>query len=156
MNINATLLAQSVVFLALVWFTMKFIWPLVIEAIDKRNKEIADGLEAAARGRSELDLAQEQIEKLVADARRQASEIIDQANARAARIVEEGREEGEQERLRLVATAHSDIQREVTQARDELRDNVASIAIAGAEKILQREIDARAHGEMLQRFANQI
>ena len=156
MNINATLLAQSVVFLALVWFTMKFIWPLVIEAIEKRNKEIADGLEAAARGRSELDLAQERIEKLVADARRQASEIIDQANGRAARIVEEGREEGEQERLRLVATAHSDIQREVTQARDELRDNVASIAIAGAEKILQREIDARAHGEMLQRFANQI
>ncbi len=156
MNINATLLAQSVVFLALVWFTMKFIWPKVIEAIDKRNKEIADGLEAAARGRSELDLAQERIEKLVADARRQASEIIDQANGRAARIVEEGREEGEQERLRLVATAHSDIQREVTQARDELRDNVASIAIAGAEKILQREIDARAHGDMLQRFANQI
>ena len=156
MNINATLIAQGLVFLALVWFTMKFIWPLVIEAIDKRNKEIADGLEAAARGRSELDLAQERIEKLVADARRQASEIIDQANARAARIVEEGREEGEQERLRLVATAHSDIQREVTQARDELRDNVASIAIAGAEKILQREIDARAHGDMLQRFANQI
>ena len=156
MNINATLLAQSVVFLALVWFTMKFIWPVVIEAIDKRNKEIADGLEAAARGRSELDLAQERIEKLVADARRQASEIIDQANGRAARIVEEGREEGEQERLRLVATAHSDIQREVTQARDELRDQVATMAIAGAEKILQREIDARAHGDMLQRFANQI
>ncbi len=156
MNINATLLAQSVVFLTLVWFTMKFIWPLVIEAIDKRNKEIADGLEAAARGRSELDLAQERIEKLVADARRQASEIIDQANGRAARIVEEGREEGEQERLRLVATAHSDIQREVTQARDELRDQVATMAIAGAEKILQREIDARAHGDMLQRFANQI
>ena len=156
MNINATLLAQSVVFLALVWFTMRFIWPLVIEAIDKRNKEIADGLEAAARGRSELDLAQERVEKLVADARRQASEIIDQANGRAARIVDEGREEGEQERLRLVATAHSDIQREVTQARDELRDQVASMAIAGAEKILQREIDARAHGDMLQRFANQI
>ena len=156
MNINATLLAQSVVFLALVWFTMRFIWPKVIEAIDKRNKEIADGLEAAARGRSELDLAQERIEKLVADARRQASEIIDQANGRAARIVEEGREEGEQERLRLVATAHSDIQREVTQARDELRDQVAAMAIAGAEKILQREIDARAHGDMLQRFANQI
>jgi F-type H+-transporting ATPase subunit b len=156
MNINATLLAQSVVFLTLVWFTMRFIWPLVIEAIDKRNKEIADGLEAAARGRSELDLAQERIEKLVADARRQASEIIDQANGRAARIVDEGREEGEQERLRLVATAHSDIQREVTQARDELRDQVASMAIAGAEKILQREIDARAHGDMLQRFANQI
>ena len=156
MNINATLLAQSVVFLALVWFTMRFIWPLVIEAIDKRNKEIADGLEAAARGRSELDLAQERVEKLVADARRQASEIIDQANGRAARIVDEGREEGERERLRLVATAHSDIQREVTQARDELRDQVASMAIAGAEKILQREIDARAHGDMLQRFANQI
>ena len=156
MNINATLLAQSVVFLTLVWFTMRFIWPKVIEAIDKRNKEIADGLEAAVRGRSELDLAQERIEKLVADARRQASEIIDQANGRAARIVEEGREEGEQERLRLVATAHSDIQREVTQARDELRDQVAAMAIAGAEKILQREIDARAHGDMLQRFANQI
>ena len=156
MNINATLIVQGLVFLALVWFTMRFIWPKVIEAIDKRNKEIADGLEAAARGRSELDLAQERIEKLVADARRQASEIIDQANGRAARIVEEGREEGEQERLRLVATAHSDIQREVTQARDELRDQVATMAIAGAEKILQREIDARAHGDMLQRFANQI
>ena len=156
MNINATLLAQSVVFLALVWFTMKFIWPLVIEAIDQRNKEIADGLEAAARGRSELDLAQERIEKLVADARRQASEIIEQANGRAARIVEEGREEGEQERLRLVATAHSDIQREVTQARGELREQVAAMAIAGAEKILQREIDSQAHGDMLQRFANQI
>ena len=156
MNINATLLAQSVVFLALVWFTMKFIWPLVIEAIDKRNKEIADGLEAAARGRGELDLAQERIEKLVADARRQASEIIDHANGRAARIVEEAREEGEQERLRRVATANSEIQREVSQARGELRDQVAAIAIAGAEKILQREIDARAHGDMLQRFANQI
>ena len=156
MNINATLIAQGLVFLALVWFTMRFIWPKVIEAIDKRNKEIADGLEAAARGRSELDLAQERIEKLVADARRQASEIIDQANGRAARIVEEGREEGEQERLRLVATAHSDIQREVTQARDELRDQVGAMAIAGAEKILQREIDAHAHGDMLQRFANQI
>ena len=156
MSINATLLAQCLVFLALVWFTMKFIWPQVLDAIDQRNKEIADGLEAAAQGRSELDAAQERIENLVSEARGQASEIIDQANGRAARIVEEAREEGERERLRLVASAHSEIERETSQARDELREQVAALAIAGAEKILQREIDARAHGDMLQRFAARI
>ncbi len=156
MSINATLLAQIVVFGALVWFTMKFIWPNVIEAIDQRNQEIADGLEAAAQGRSELDAAQERIEQLVSDARGQASEIIDQANGRATRIVEEAREEGERERLRLVASAHSELERETIQARDELREQVATLAIAGAEKILQREIDEGAHGAMLQRFASRI
>ena len=156
MSINATLLAQCVVFAVLVWFTMKFIWPQVLDAIDQRNKEIADGLEAAAQGRSELDAAQERIEKLVSEARGQASDIIDQANGRAARIVEEAREEGERERLRLVASAHSEIERETSQARDELREQVASLAIAGAEKILRREIDARAHGDMLARFAARI
>ena len=156
MNINATLLGQVLVFAALVWFTMKFIWPQVIEAIEQRNKEIADGLEAAARGRSELDAAQGRIETLVSEARGQASEIIDQANGRAARIVEEAREEGERERLRLVASAHSEIERETMQARDELRETVSELAIAGAEKILQREIDAAAHGAMLKRFADRI
>ena len=156
MNINATLLGQVLVFAALVWFTMKFIWPQVIEAIEQRNKEIADGLEAAARGRSELDAAQGRIETLVSKARGQASEIIDQANGRAARIVEEAREEGERERLRLVASAHSEIERETMQARDELRETVSELAIAGAEKILQREIDAAAHGAMLKRFADRI
>ncbi len=156
MSINATLLGQILVFAALVWFTMKFIWPQLLDAMDQRNKEIADGLEAAAQGRSELDAAQERIEKLVSDARGRASEIIDQANGRAARIVEEAREEGERERLRLVASAHSEIERETSQARDELREQVAALAIAGAEKILQREIDARAHGDMLQRFAARI
>lgn len=156
MNINATLLAQCLVFAALVWFTMKFIWPQVLEAIDRRNKEIADGLEAAARGRSELDAAQGRIEQLVSEARSQASEIIEQANGRASRIVDEAREEGERERLRLVESAHSEIERETMQARDELREQVAELAIAGAEKILQREIDARAHGDMLARFANRI
>ena len=156
MNINATLLGQILVFAALVWFTMKFIWPQVIEAIDQRNKEIADGLEAAARGRSELDAAQGRIEQLVSEARSQASEIIEQANGRASRIVDEAREEGERERLRLVESAHSEIERETMQARDELREQVAELAIAGAEKILQREIDSGAHGAMLQRFANRI
>ena len=156
MSINATLLAQIVVFGALVWFTMKFIWPNVISAIDQRNQEIADGLEAAAQGRSELDAAQERIEQLVTDARSQASEIIDQASGRAARIVDEAREEGERERLRLVASAHSEIERETMQARDELREQVAALAIAGAEKILQREIDEASHGAMLQRFASRI
>ncbi len=156
MNINATLLGQILVFAALVWFTMKFIWPKVIDAIDQRNKEIADGLEAAARGRSELDAAQERIDKLMSGARSRASEIIDQANGRAARIVEEARGEGELERQRLVAAAHSEIERQTTRARDELREQVALLAIAGAEKILQREIDGRAHGEMLERFASRI
>lgn len=156
MSINATLLAQCVVFAALVWFTMKFIWPNVIEAIDQRNKEIADGLEAATRGRSELDAAQGRIEQLVSEARSQASEIIEQANGRASRIVDEAREEGERERLRLVESAHSEIERETMQARDELREQVAALAIAGAEKILRREIDAGVHGAMLQRFANRI
>ena len=156
MNINATLLGQVLVFAALVWFTMKFIWPQVIEAIDQRNKEISDGLEAAARGRSELDAAQGRIDQLVSQARSQASEIIEQANGRASRIVDEAREEGERERLRLVASAHSEIERETMQARDELREQVAGLAIAGAEKILQREIDAGVHGAMLQRFADRI
>ena len=156
MNINATLLGQVLVFAALVWFTMKFIWPQVIDAIEQRNKEIADGLEAAARGRSELDAAQDRIESLVSQARGQASEIIDQANGRAARIVEEAREEGERERQRLVESAQAELERETGRARDELRDQVALLAIAGAEKILEREIDARAHDEMLKRFASRI
>ena len=156
MNINATLLGQILVFAALVWFTMKFIWPQVIDAIEQRNKEIADGLEAAARGRSELDAAQDRIESLVSQARGQASEIIDQANGRAARIVEEAREEGERERQRLVESAQAELERETGRARDELRDQVALLAIAGAEKILEREIDGRTHEEMLKRFASRI
>ena len=153
MSINVTLFVQMLVFALLVWFTMKFIWPVILEAMEEREQRIADGLAAAEKGRSELEAAATEAESIVSAARDQARDILGKANSRATGIVEEARTQGEEEKRKRLESAQAEIDVEVNRARDELRGQVAAIAVAGAEKVLAREIDTEAHRELLDRLA---
>ncbi len=156
MDFNLTLIGQTIAMIVFVWFCMKFIWPPITDAIEARQKEIADGLAAAERGQADLSTARAEAEKIVAAARDQARSIVDQANVRANGIVEEAKSVGEAERARQLEGARAEIDVEVNRARDELRGQVAAIAVAGAERILAREIDARAHRELLDQLAAEL
>lgn len=156
MNINLTLFGQTIAMVVFVWFCMRYIWPPLTAAIEARQREIADGLAAAERGRSDLENAKAEAEKIVAAAREQARSIVDQANTRASDIVEEAKAEGEAEKRRTIESAQAEIDVERNRARDELRERVAEIAISGAEQILAREIDASAHRDLLDRLSAQI
>lgn len=156
MNINATLLAQAVVFALFIWFTAKFVWPYLIRAIEARQKTIADGLAAADQGRRSLEQSTRQAEDAVNQARSRAAEIVAQAEKRAAQVVEEARNTAKEEGNREKAAAKAEIAQEVTRARQQLRDQVASLAVAGAEKILRREVDAKAHADLLETIKRQI
>ena len=156
MNFNATLIGQTIAMIVFVWFCMKYIWPPVVAAIEARQKHIADGLAAAERGQQSLASAEAQIDEEITKARQQASEILDQAHARANDIVAEGKAEGQRERERQLTAAKAEIEQETNRAREELRGQVSAVAIAGAEKILAKEIDARAHQELLSQLAAQI
>lgn len=153
MSINVTLFVQMLVFALLVWFTMKFIWPVILEAMEEREQRIADGLAAAEKGRSDLEAAATEAESIVSAARDQARDILGKANSRAVGIVEEARTQGEEEKRKRLESAQAEIDVEVNRARDELRGQVAAIAVAGAEKVLAREIDTEAHRELLDRLA---
>ena len=153
MSINVTLFVQMLVFALLVWFTMKFIWPVILDAMEERERRIADGLAAAEKGRSDLAAAATEAEGIVSAARDQARDILGKANSRAAGIVEEARTQGEEEKRKRLESAQAEIDVEVNRARDELRGQVAAIAVAGAEKVLAREIDTEAHRELLDRLA---
>ncbi|MDE0359633.1 MAG: F0F1 ATP synthase subunit B [Rhodospirillaceae bacterium] len=153
MSINVTLFVQMLVFALLVWFTMKFIWPVILEAMEEREQRIADGLAAAEKGRSDLEAAATEADSIVSAARDQARDILGKANSRAAGIVEEARTQGEEEKRKRLESAQAEIDVEVNRARDELRGQVAAIAVAGAEKVLAREIDTEAHRELLDRLA---
>ena len=153
MSINVTLFVQMLVFALLVWFTMKFIWPVILEAMEEREQRIADGLAAAEKGRSDLEAAATEADSIVSAARDQARDILGKANSRAAGIVEEARSQGEEEKRKRLESAQAEIDVEVNRARDELRGQVAAIAVAGAEKVLAREIDTEAHRELLDRLA---
>jgi len=156
MNINLTLLAQALVFAAFIWFTAKLIWPHMLRAIETRQKTIADGLAAAEQGRRSLETSTRQAQDEMAKARERASEILSQAEKRAAQMVEEARNAAKEEGNREKAAAKAEIEQQVTRAREQLRDQVASLAVAGAEKILRREVDARAHGELLDSIKRQL
>ena len=156
MSINVTLFAQMLVFGLLVWFTMTFVWPLIREAMEEREQKITDGLAAAEKGQSDLQQAVVETEKIIGDARDQARDILSKANSRANDIVEEARSEGEVEKRKRLESAESEIEVEVNRARDELRQQVAVIAIAGAEKVLSREIDEAAHRDLLDRLAAEL
>jgi len=145
LDINMTLLGQSIAMLVFVWFCMKFIWPPLMNAIEERQTQIADGLAAAERGQQSLDKAQAEAGDIVDDARKQATSILDQAHARASEIVAEGKADGTKERERQVAAASAEVEQETNRAREELRGQVSAIAVASAEKILRREIDSKAH-----------
>ena len=156
MNLNFTLVAQALVFTAFIWFTVKFIWPYMLRAIETRQKTVADGLAAAEQGRRTLETSTRQAEEAVTKARTRASEILAQAEKRAAQLVDEARNAAKEEGNREKAAAKAEIEQQVTRAREQLRDRVASLAVAGAEKILRREVDARAHGELLESIKRQL
>jgi F-type H+-transporting ATPase subunit b len=156
MELNATLPAQAITFVAFILFTWKFVWPPLMAAIEERQQKIAEGLAAADKGSKSLEEAQVRIQAMVEEARGQARGILDQAQTRANGIVEEARTAANQERDRIIASARAEVDQQINKARDELRGQVAAIAVAGAEKILAREIDQKAHQELLGRLAAQI
>jgi F-type H+-transporting ATPase subunit b len=155
-DINATIIGQSIAMIVFVWFCMKFIWPLIIEMIEERQTTIADGLAAAEKGSRALEEAEVEKAVVLDAARGQAREIIDQANTRASGIVDEARTEAGSEKQRILESAQAEVEQEANRAREELRGQVSAIAVAGAEKILQKEIDANAHKDLLDRLAAQI
>ena len=156
MNITVTLIAQMIAFGAFVWFCMKFVWPPLMGMIEERQNEIADGLAAAEKGARSLEIAEAEKTKVLDDARGQARGIIDQANTRANGIVDEARETAGQERERILAAAEAEVAQEVNRAREDLRKQVAAIAVAGAEKIISREINAASHQDLLDKLAAEI
>lgn len=156
MDINLTLIGQSIAMVVFVWFCMKFIWPPLMNAIEERQTQIADGLAAAERGQQSLDKAQAEADKIVDEARKQATGILDQAHARANEIVAEGKAAGEKAREQQMTAARADIEQETNRAREELRGQVSAIAIASAEKILNREIDSKSHEDILGQLAGQL
>lgn len=156
MNINLTLIAQAVSFAILIWFTVKFVWPPLLNAIEARQKEIADGLAAGERGRNELEQAAKRSADAVNEARQRASEIIAQAEKRATALIEEAKGNAKIEGDRIVAGAKAEVEQEVNRAKESLRQQVATLAIAGAEKILRKEIDAKAHDEILSAIAKEL
>ena len=156
MDFNLTLIGQSLAMLLFVWFCMKYVWPVIIGAIEQRQTEIANGLAAAEQGKSSLSTAKVEVDKIVAAARDQARGIVDQANTRATAIVEQGKADGEAARKAQLDAARAEIDVEINRAREELRAQVARIAVAGAEKVLGREIDANAHRDLLGKLAAEI
>ena len=156
MDINLTLIGQTIAMIVFVWFCMKFIWPPILNAIEERQEQIAEGLAAAEKGQDKLVQAQAEADEIVADARKQATSILDQAHARANEIVAEGKSDGVKERDRQLAAAKAEIEQEANKAREELRGEVSAIAIASAEKILKREIDDKAHEDILGKLAQEL
>ncbi|MBL0142164.1 MAG: F0F1 ATP synthase subunit B [Betaproteobacteria bacterium] len=156
MNINATLFVQALSFACLIWFSVKFIWPPLNRAIDERNKRIADGLAAAEKGKAALVDAERKGNAAVQEARARASGVLGESEKRAGQIVEEAKVAAKVEADRIITGAREQIASEVAKAKAELREQVAALAIAGAEKILQREVDARAHTEMLSKLKAQL
>lgn len=156
MNINATLIGQAIVFLVLIWFSWKFIWPPLMKAVEDRQKKIADGLAAAERGQKELQQSHGEAAGIVSEARDKALKIVDQANRRSNEIIEEARATAISEGQRLVGDARQEVALEQSRARDALRKDVAALAVAGASRLLEREIDPKAHADLIEKLAREI
>lgn len=156
MNITVTLFAQIIAFALLIWFVNKVMWGPLSGLMEARQKRIADGLAAAEKGKHEQELAEKRAKEVLHEAKQQAAEIIAQSQKRASEIVEEAKGSARTEGERILTAAHAEIDREVNQAREVLRKQLASLAVAGAEKVLKREIDAKAHETLLNDLATQI
>ena len=156
MNLNATLFAQFVVFFILAGFTMKFVWPPLMKALDERAKKIADGLAAAERGKLEMAAAEKRVQAELASAHDAGQKRIGDAEKRAQAIIEEAKRTASEEAARIVAAAHADAQQQVTQARDTLRAQVATLAVQGAEHILKREINPAIHADLLNQLKTEL
>jgi len=155
-NINATMLGQMIAFAFFVWFCMKYVWPPLTAALAERQKRIADGLEAADKASRDLEQAQENVAEQLKEAKAQAASIIDQANKRASQIIEEAKEQGREEGQRMIVGAQAEIEQEVNRAKEQLRAQVAKIAISGAEKILEASIDEAAHAKLTEKLAESL
>jgi F-type H+-transporting ATPase subunit b len=156
MNVTATLIFQLIVFFILAWVTMKFIWPPLIAAIDERRQKIAEGLAAAEKGEKSLAEAKSSAQEIIKEAREQANKIVEQANRRSNELIEEARGAAVAEGQRLVAEARQNVELEATRAREQLRKEVAAIAVVGASRLLGREVDAKAHADLLEKLALEI
>jgi F-type H+-transporting ATPase subunit b len=156
MHLNASLFIQSLVFLILAWITMKFIWPPLLAAIEERQKKIADGLAAADKGEKSLSEAKEAGNDLIKQARDQAAKIVDQAGRRSNEMIDEAKAKAATEGQRLIGDAKQEVALESTRAREQLRKEVATLAVTGASKLLGREIDAKAHADLLDKLALEI
>lgn len=156
MNINLTLLAQAATFAIFIWFTAKFVWPFLMRAIETRQKQIADGLAAGERGKQELEQASRRSGEMLREAKQQAQDILVQTDKRAAQIMEDAKNAAKAESERLVTAAKAEIAQDVSRAKEMLRTQVAALAVAGAEQILKREVDAKAHAELLASVQRQL
>lgn len=156
MNFNLTLIAQAITFAVLILVIVKFVWPPLLKAIETRQKEIADGLAAAQEGKSALENAAKKSEVTLNEAKQKASEIIGQAEKRASQIIEEAKSTAKTEGDRILESARSEIEQEVNRAKEGLRAQVSALAVSGAEKILRKEIDAKAHTAMLSQLAAEL
>ena len=156
MNLNATLFAQLIVFFILVWFTMRFVWPPIAKALDERADKIAEGLAAAERGKSDFEQAEKKVAELLADGRNQVAEMVANAEKRAAQIVEEAKSQASTEAARITAQAKADVEQEAHRAREALREQVALLAVKGAESILRSEVNPAKHAELLSHLKQEL
>ncbi|MFT0544929.1 F0F1 ATP synthase subunit B [Allopusillimonas ginsengisoli] len=156
MNLNATLFFQMIVFFVLGWFTMKFVWPPLTKAMDDRRQKIADGLAAADKGKADLAQAQARISLIEASAKTENHGRMVEAEKQAAALIDEARREAEVEKARIVAQARQDADQEVQRIRESLRNDVALLAVKGAEQILEREVDVQAHAKLLDQLKAQL
>jgi len=156
MDLNLTLFGQLLTFIVFVWFTMKYVWPNILKAMQEREKRIADGLAAGARGEQELELAQHKVTEQMRDAKIHAAEILDQANKRASQIIEEAKERAREEGERILAMARADIEQEMQAAKQKLRHQVADLAIISAEKILGNSVDTASQRNLVEKMLTEI
>jgi len=156
MNPNATLIGQMIVFAIFIWFTVKFIWPFITNAIEERQRKIAEGLAAAEKGAKSLDEAKVQMTEILKDARVQANKIVEQAHKREVEMIDEAKATANAEGQRLLSEAKQEVTIEVNRAREQLRKEVAALAVSGASKLLGREIDPKTHADLLDKLALEI
>lgn len=156
MNINSTLFLQAIVFAILVWFTMRYIWPPLTKALDERARKIADGLAAADKAKADLAQANTRVEQQLSATREENAKRIADAEKRGQAIVEEAKRRAEEEAAKIVAAAKAEADQQVTQARESLREQVAALAVRGAEQILRREVNPGVHAELLTRLKTEL
>lgn len=156
MNLNLTMIGQAIAFAFFVWFCMKFIWPPVIQALQDRQKKIADGLDAASRASRDLEVAEEQARETLRESKDQAAKILEQANSRSAQIIEDAREEARAEGERMIAGARATMDQDLLRAREDLREQVAELSVLGAERVLESAVDEKAHRKLLDNLAAEL
>lgn len=156
MNLNATLVAQMVVFFILWWVVAKFIWPPLVKALDERAKKIADGLAAADKGKAELELANKRVDQALTEARNEGAQRIADAEKRAQMSADEIKQNAQAEAARIIAQAKAEAEQQTVRARESLRDQVAVLAVKGAEQILKREVNAQVHADLLNQLKSEL